>query len=310
MLTSGSVLAKPADVPILDTHIHLFDPTRPEGIPWPPKENKTLYKPALPERYRKVTQGLGITGAIEVECSPLPQDNDWVLGVMSKDPIMVGTIGNLEPGTAMFRKQLDRLHQNPMFLGLRYGNLWGRDFDAAVRRQEFLADMKYFASAGLVMDTANPTPQGLRNVLTLTDAVPELKVVIDHLPQMNPPADSALKGTYEQAMKEFPARRKIYVKISEVLRRVDDRVPAELAFYRERLDHIWSTFGEDRVLYGSDWPNSDTWAEYPQVLGIVREYVAGKGEAAMNKYFWKNSIAAYRWVPRNAAQQALKKQAG
>jgi predicted TIM-barrel fold metal-dependent hydrolase len=48
------------DIPIIDTHIHLFDPTRPRG---PVAEgNAALYKPALPERYRKLTAGLGITG--------------------------------------------------------------------------------------------------------------------------------------------------------------------------------------------------------------------------------------------------------
>jgi len=38
------------------------------------------------------------------------------------------------------------------------------------------------------------------------------------------------------------------------------------------------------------------------VLKIVREYVSGKGPAAAEKIFWKNSMAAYRWVKREAAQ--------
>ncbi len=67
-----------------------------------------------------------------------------------------------------------------------------------------------------------------------------------------------------------------YVKISEVLRRVGtgatSRVPTDLDFYRPKLDELFGIFGEDRLLFGSDWPNSDNWAPYPQVFGIVHEY--------------------------------------
>jgi predicted TIM-barrel fold metal-dependent hydrolase len=79
-------------------------------------------------------------------------------------------------------------------------------------------------------------------------------------------------------------------------------VPEDLAFYRDRLDAIFHLFGEDRVLYGSDWPNSDNWAPYPAVFHVVHEYFTGKGRAIAEKYFWKNSVAAYRWVKRTPAQ--------
>ena len=103
-------------------------------------------------------------------------------------------------------------------------------------------------------------------------------------------------------VRELGKRPQVYVKISEVLRRVDGRVPTDLAFYRPRLDELWDIFGADRLLYGSDWPNSDLWAGYPQVLSVVREYFTGKENAAAAKYFWKNSVAAYRWKKRDASQ--------
>src|ERR1035441_5585070 len=68
-------LAGAVSIPIVDTHIHLFDTARPQGVPWPDEKDAVLYKPALPGRYRKVTQGLGIVGAIEIECSP------WTIGI-------------------------------------------------------------------------------------------------------------------------------------------------------------------------------------------------------------------------------------
>ncbi len=95
---AGLIADAAAPIPIIDTHIHLFDPTRPQGVPWPPKDNKVLYQPALPARYRKIAVPLGVVGAIEVEASPLLEDNQWVLDVAAKDKIMVGMVGDLEAG--------------------------------------------------------------------------------------------------------------------------------------------------------------------------------------------------------------------
>jgi predicted TIM-barrel fold metal-dependent hydrolase len=76
----------------------------------------------------------------------------------------------------------------------------------------------------------------------------------------------------------------------------------DLAPYRARLDHLVATFGEDRILFGSDWPNSDGVAPIDRIVGVVREYFASQPRAVAEKYFWKNSIAAYKWVRRDPSQ--------
>jgi predicted TIM-barrel fold metal-dependent hydrolase len=291
-----------APIPIIDTHIHLFDPTRPQGVPWPPKDNAVLYKPALPERFRKIATPLGVRGAIKVEASPWLEDNQWVLDVAEKDPIIVGVVGNLEPGKPEFSKHLERFHKNPLFLGIRYGNLWGRVLGGEIGKREFVSDLKLLSQADLSLDSANPNPDLIAALVRLTDEVPKLRVVIDHLPQMRKPTDPAIARTYEAHLRELGKRPQVYVKLSEVFRRVDGQVPRDLSVYRGTLDEIFGIFGEDRVLFGSDWPNSDNWRPYEDVLSLVQEYFAGKGGAAAEKYFWKNSVKAYRWVKRDATQ--------
>ncbi|HLY60450.1 MAG TPA: amidohydrolase family protein [Terriglobia bacterium] len=292
-------------IPVIDTHIHLFDPTRPQGVPWPEKDDAVLYHTALPDRYRQVTKGLGIVGAIEVEASPWLEDNQWVLDIAAKDPLILGTVGDLEPGKPKFREHLERFHKNPLFLGIRCGNLWGRDLATQVFQPEFVADMKLLADAGLEMDTANPDSTLIEAVVRLTDRVPNLRVVIDHLPQLNPPSDAEGRKALANYLRELGKRPQVYVKVSSVLRHVDGKVPDSLDFYRDRLDELWGTFGEDRLIYGSDWPHSDLWGPYPEVFRIVREYFAGKSREAQEKYFWKNSVAAYRWVKRESTQPQL-----
>jgi hypothetical protein len=58
-------------------------------------------------------------------------------------------------------------------------------------------------------------------------------------------------------LREFERRAPVYLKISQVLPRVDGRIPEDAAFHRARLDELCGVFGEDRVLYASDSSNSD-----------------------------------------------------
>ena len=289
-------------IPIIDTHIHVFDTTRPQGIPWPTPKDGILYQPALPDRYRKLAEPLGIVGAIVVEASPWPNDNQWVLDVAVKDKIIVGTVGNLEPGTTDFRQQLEHFQRNPLFRGIRYGNLWNRDLSNQLSNPRFVSDLHFLAQAGLVLDTANPNPTLMAALVRLTDQVPNLRIVIDHLPQLTIPQDALVRKALEADLRELGRRPQVYVKVSEVLRRVDGKVPDTLSFYRERLDALFSTFGEDRLLYGSDWPNSDQWLPFAIGLNLVSEYFMAKGRTVAEKYFWKNSVAAYHWLKRNPSQ--------
>jgi predicted TIM-barrel fold metal-dependent hydrolase len=304
-LKYAEALSAPELLPVVDAHIHLFDPGRPGGVPWPDPSDTALYRPALPPRYQALTADFGVVGAIAVECSPWLKDNDWLLQVADKNPIMVGVIGDLDPATPAFPQQLEHLSANPLFRGIRYGNLWGRSLGAQLTNPEFVANLKRLSGAGLLLETANPNPVLIAEILKLTDLVPELRVVIDHLPQAVPPAEPAARKAYEHDLRALGQRGNVFVKGSEILRQVNGKVPDDLDTYKPWLDQIWEIFGEDRLLFGSDWPNSDHLAPYAATFHIISRYLNGKGRQASEKFFWKNSVGVYHWHPRTAGQAKI-----
>lgn len=296
-ITAAPLAKAEPPIPIIDTHIHLFDPTRAGGVPWPPIDNKVLYQPALPKRLREVIGAHHVVGAIEVEASPWFTDNQWVLDVAAKDTIIVGTVGNLEPGKPLFASQLETLAKNPLYRGIRHGYLWDRDLRAGLAKPEFMADLGRLAKAGLLLDTANQSIRLLEDTLRITDRHPTLRIVIDHLPNIR--LKAAERPAYEKLLREFVARKQVAVKLSEVLHRQKE---ADKPSTASLLDPLCATFGEDRVLYGSDWPNSDNAGTYSQGLLAVQAYFAPKSRAAQEKFFWRNSLAVYKWVKRAANQ--------
>ena len=291
-----------SSIPIIDTHIHLFDPTRPQGAPYTGPPGVPI-EPSLPARYRKLATPLGIVGAIKVEASPWVEDNLWVLEVAERDPIIVGVIGNLEPDKPDFAEMLDRYRKNRLFRGIRYGNLWGRDITRQVDNPAFVDGVKRLQQADLVLDTANPRVDLLQAIVKLTDKIPDLRVVLDHLPSLEPTPGT--RQAYDDALAQLQQRPRVFVKLSAVIHRVNGRVSTELAPYRDRLEELIGRFGEDRIVFGSDWPNSDGVAPLDKVVGVVREFFQTKPREVADKYFWKNSLAAYKWIKRDPLQPAL-----
>ena len=275
--TVAEPLTRAADtaVPVVDSHIHLFDPTRPGGVPWPEKTDKVLYQPALPARYQRLAQPHDVVGAIAVECSPWMVDNFWLQDVVEQNPIMLGFIGDLLPESPDFGATLDRLHRSPLFLGIRYGNLWNRDLGAAAHNPEFLSGLKLLAQAGLVLETANPDAALIAAVVEVSDRVPDLRIVLDHLPHAETPTDAVgPRQLRSQSDANCRSRPNIFVKGSEIVKRVDGRVSLDAGSYKAGLDRLWDLFGEDRIFFGSDWPNSDTLASYDDTFGVAQRYIA------------------------------------
>ena len=249
---------------------------------------------ALPNRYQAITAPLGVVGAIVVEASPRLDDNQWILDVAANAPIIVGLVGRIDPADQAFGENLERLNQNPLFLGIRQGQLDpGLDPD-------YIANLKLLADADGSLDVYPPRQGTAIEVLVkvldkVLDKVPSLRLVVDHLPDVRFP-DRAAKDTYMTHLRELGQRPQVYIKLSEVVHRFDGKVSTDVNAYSDWLDELWSIFGEDRVMFGSDWPQSESleFNSYPNVFGVAQAYVRSKGPSAMEKVFWKNSLKPYR----------------
>jgi len=307
--------ARVDDIPIIDCHIHLFDGTRPQGAPY--KGGRAFPGGvALPSMYAKIARPLGIVGVIEVDASPWLEDNLWVLETIQPEQIMVGTVGNLRPEKPEFGEYLERFAKNPLYRGIRYGNLWGYDMVREVDNPAFIDGLKLLAQHDMVLETANQNVPLLEAAVRVSDKVPELRIVLDHLPALDPAPEN--QAAYDAVLKEISQRKNIWTKLSEIVHpvrtgpRPAPGTPASppliehgLAPHRARLDTLMGIFGEDRVVFGSDWPNAVGVSEIPDTVALVREYFSGKSRQAAEKYFWKNSVAAYKWVKRSPDQPSL-----
>ena len=289
-------------VPAVDTHTHFYDPTRPQGVPWPRASDTLLYRPHFPEEFRALATPHAVVGTVVVEASPWVEDNQWVLDLARDDPFILGLVGNLALGRPEFAAQLERFGRNPLFLGLRIG---AGELTRGIGAPAFDADLRRLAERGLTLDLLGG-PAMLPDVVRATRAAPGLRIVIDHLPFSAWDGDPAAARS---ALLPVSALATVYAKVSNVVRRGGGSLPEGPAFYRPGLDVLWELFGPDRLVFGSNWPVSGNVAPYPEVYRVVADYFHAKGRAAAESFFWRNSLDAYRWVPRGAAAELVRQPA-
>jgi L-fuconolactonase len=278
---------------IIDTHTHFYDPTRPQGVPWPPPGNELLYRTVLPKHHKTLARPEGVTGTVVVEASAWLEDNAWILDLAAQDPYIVGLVGHIDPDWPGFGADLARFAANPLLRGIRCG---GRYFED-VEQGTFMADMETLAAHDLELDVL-VRQQHVDGLLALARRLPELRIVIDHIAHM--PIDGhAVKPEWVETYGRMAEQPNIYIKVSAVMEQSTVQpAPAVVDFYRPALDAMWAAFGEDRVIYGSNWPVCERAGTFEQSIDIVKAYVADKGQVAWDKYFWRNGQAAYKWRQR------------
>ena len=280
---------------VIDCHTHFYDPRRPQGVPWPRPSDAVLYRPVYPRDYKAVSGPAGVTGTVVVEASAWLDDNDWVLNLAAEERLIVGFVGRLAPGDSSFAGMLTRLSRNPLFRGIRVsGDDVARLADAARLR-----DLAALADHDLSLDV-NGDVSSLATVAAVARAVPRLRIVIDHVANVEidgkaPPAE------WVAGMDAAARGRNVFCKVSGLVEgtgRQGGKAPADVEFYRPVLDAVWERFGEERVIYGSNWPVSEVFAPFGTVHGIVTQYFTGRGEQAARRYFSENARTAYKWVKR------------
>ncbi|MEO6098381.1 MAG: amidohydrolase family protein [Fibrobacteria bacterium] len=305
-ILAGLLLASAAfsqAIAIIDTHIHIFDPSRPGGVPWPGL-NSDIYRTTLPAQYDLVGKPAGVTGVVIVEASPLLEDNQWVLDKIRDLPGYHGVIGNLTPGTVEFASHLERFSKEPKYLGIR---LRTARVSRAGLSAEVLRDLRDLAAKGRVLEfqIQRGDFNSLDAAMAVAEQVPDLPIMLGHLASATVDG-KAPDSAWTAAIQAIAKHPKVYCKISGLVNQAAVRPsPLDSAYYQPLLDVLWGAFGSERLVYGSNWPVSEDSNEgrpgsFTAQQQLIMAYFQGKGAAAADNAMAGNAARFYRIKPASS----------
>jgi len=289
LLLSPAVRAEEKHV--IDCHVHLFDIERKEGVTWIAEDDKVLRRSFLPEHHEPIAKANGVTGVVLVQAGQHLPDNQWNLDISASNKTLYrGVVGNLSTviGTPEFKPLFEKLCQDPRYVGYRIsGRIQEKMTDA------FFDDLKLTAAKGKTVDFLLGG-YSLAEVAEIAARVPELRIIVDHFGGVALDG-KPLPAEWVESFRKVAKQPNVFCKVSALYGRFKEQpAPKELAPYSEVLDLAWECFGEDRLIFGSDWPVTERTGDYASVLKLTRAYFDAKGAGVSEKLFSKNAAAFYR----------------
>lgn len=287
----------PGRRPIVETHIHFWQVSRPGGVPWPTPAEGPIFRDILPADYTAMARANGVVAAGIVEASGIVEDNQWILDLVRHNPFYTFFVGNLEIGAPTFARDLARFAHDRRFVGIR-GYLTGPAEGITLSPAQ-MTSLRDLARRGMTLDIIsrgdkNPKAQ----VQALCTAVPDLRIIIDHLGGAKgpPPVDATWELEIRRLADVCP---NVYMKFSSFydMYAPGDVVfpsPTELSAYKAHFDVLMTAFGADRLIWGSNWPVVTLHGTFEAQIAIAEQYLAPMGMEVRDKVMFKNALAFYR----------------
>lgn len=271
----------------IDAHQHFWDLSRFE-YPWMPPVPTPLRRDFLPEDLEPALARNKFDGTIVVQATTTTAETEWLLSLAAEHDFILGVVGWVDLTDPRVGEVLDRLQRNPRFKGVRHP-VEAEEDDAWLLRQDVLRGFRELERRSIPYDLLI-RPRHLALVTSLSERVPSLPLVIDHLAK--PAIRTGRFDDWARDLEEVARIPQVHVKVSGLITEAEWKTWTA-GHLRPYVQHAWKTFGPARCMYGSDWPvclQAGIWKEvlagFTQALGpVVKEVRTGvMGENAGRFY--------------------------
>jgi len=257
---------------------------------WITPDLPTLYRDFMPEDLDYHLKKHHIDGTIVVQAAPTIQETEYLFTLADRSDSIIGVVGWLDLFDPFHQVHYDRYRQHPKFVGFR---LMIQDMPDASRvlERSFVKALQEYARLDVPVDLLVTSNQ-LAVLNELLDAVPDLRGVIDHIgkPQIAEGEIEIWAAHLERAAKH-PS---IYCKLSGMVTEADHHT-WRLEHFNPYIEHALHVFGEDRVMFGTDWPVCLLAASYDEVVEVLEGNLPqGWGEQERAKLFGDNAKRFYK----------------
>lgn len=255
----------------VDAHHHLWDLSV-RDQPW------TADLPALRRNFglddlRPELAAANIDTTVVVQTVGVVAETEELLALAAEQPVITGVVGWVDLTSPAIADDLARLQAGPggdRLVAIR--NLAQDEPDERwLMRPDVIAGLRQVAAHKLAYDLLVRPPQ-FASAVDVVGELPEVRFVLDH----GGKPDIAGHGfaAWQRLLDRLAGHDNVAVKLSGLVTEADVErwTTADIRPYAEQLI---SSFGPDRVMYGSDWPVCNLAGGYARVAALAAELISG-----------------------------------
>ena len=271
---------------IIDSHQHFwnYDPVRDA---WIDASMVVIRKDFLPKNLKPILQENEVDGCIAVQADQSETETEFLLNCAEENPFIKGVVGWVDLIAKNLEDRLKYYVANPVFKGVRH--IVQAENDEFLLREDVQNGIGMLSKINLTFDILI-YPRQLPAAIKLVEKFPEQTFILDHIakPHISEPMKELWK-THISAISKF---KNVNCKLSGMVTETKD-----FCFTKEDftpfIDHVFSSFGTNRILFGSDWPVCLLAADYKTVKTLISEYLDKYSDETKSQVLGYNAIKIY-----------------
>jgi len=286
------------DFPIVDTHLHLWDPKR-LSYSWL-AGNALLNRPCLVEDYRKDCGKVDVEAMVFLECyadfdaehGQYIEEIEFVEDEAKRDPRLIAIVpmAPLERGAAVAPILEEMVTRFPKVRGIRRIVEFDADPRALMLSPKFIEGVNTLERFGMHFEI-NVNYTQMDFVLEFVKEIPNVPMILDHCGK--PGIRGGHIDQFRSEMSELARHPNVVCKLSDLPVEADHQNWTE-ADLRPFIDATLDAFGVDRVIYAGDWPVCLQATTIERWVDVLDRALAGLSEADLRRIYRDNANRFYR----------------
>ncbi|SNZ20261.1 amidohydrolase family protein [Cohaesibacter gelatinilyticus] len=270
----------------LDAHQHFWSLAR-DDYGWLTPDLVPIYRDFLPDDLSPILKNAGIEATILVQAAPTLAETEYMLSLAENHTFIKGVVGWVDFEDETAPEQISKLASHPKLVGLR-------PMIQDIEQADWMLEPKLASSFtaliqnGLTFD-ALTLPKHLVYLRQLLDLYPGMRVVIDH--GSKPDIASGSIKKWAQQMNEIANGSKAYCKLSGLV--TEASADWTIEDLRPYVEHLLSSFGPSRLIWGSDWPVCTLTSSYERWLETTDALLIECSDEERNQILGGNAFKAY-----------------
>ncbi len=271
----------------IDSHQHfwVYEPAR-DG--WIDEHMGVLKHDFLPEELAFEFDANGIDASVAVQADQSERETLFLLDLAKRSTRIAGVVGWVDLASPRIDERLEYFSGYKKVRGFRHIVQSEPDNDFMLRA-EFMRGISRLQEFGFTYDILI-YPRQLPAAIELVERFPRQRFVVDHLAK--PEIKVKNIEAWAAQIRRIAGNTNVYCKVSGLVTEADWH-SWTLSDFDPYLDVVFESFGEDRLMFGSDWPVCLLAASYGQMKQIVENYVDRNALAAKDKIFGENATRFY-----------------
>jgi L-fuconolactonase len=273
-------------MPIVDAHMHLWDPAR-DDYGWLTPDNSSLYRRFSRTDAEPLLSRSRVDSVVLVQAAPTVAETDYLLSIAEETPWVAGVVGWVDLDAADIDEQIARRSGHSKFVGIR-PMLQDIPDVAWLLAPHRVRGLESLMHRQLVFD-ALIRPAHLDVMMQIADRYPNLTIVLDHAAK--PVVETPFDPHWLDGMRRIASRANVFCKLSGLASEL--RSQGDIRHIASYIQILLELFTPSRLIWGSDWPVLTSMMSYEDWRHLSMQCLANLNAMELERVMGKNAIATY-----------------